>query len=88
VTFDEYIKWQKNNQPKTYAESTKTRWRAQAKKAIVQALELSKAEQRDVKEAIVTASPWSNKNPTQTLIWLQKSHAMMRELKLWDLPKH
>jgi|GEM_PF-5705850 hypothetical protein len=87
MTFEEYQKWQKANQPKAYAESTKKRWRTQAKKAIFQAIELSKTEQRDLQEAIISAYPWNDKNTTQALIWLQESHAALWELKLWDLPK-
>jgi len=52
MTFEEYQKWQKANQPKAYAESTQKRWGMQAKKAISQAIELSKAEQSDL-----TSSP-------------------------------
>ncbi len=57
-------------------------------KAISQAIELAKAEQRDLKEAIVGACPWSDKNTTQALIWLQESHAVLWEEKLWDLPQN
>ena len=59
----------------------------QAKKAISQAIELSKAEQADLKEAIAAACPWSKKNTTQALIWLQESHDILWDLKLWDLPQ-
>jgi len=88
MTFEEYQKWQKSNQPKAYADSTKKRWRTQAKKAISQAIELAKAEQRDVKESIFCSCTWSDKNTTQALIWLQESHAVLWKLKLWNLPKN
>ena len=74
MTFEEYKKWQKLNQSKAYAESTKKRWRTQAKKAISQAIELSKSVLNENQFGLVHRSPSRGKtrisrNLTRVKAW-------------------
>ncbi len=76
----EYQAYQKRTQPKVYAESTQKRWRAEAVKAIQEAI----ASGGDVKAAVEAAYPFDKRDCTRVLIWLQERRKALSELGLLD----
>jgi hypothetical protein len=73
---EEYREWQRKAEPKCYAESTKARWRKEARAAIEKVI----AQGGDVEAAIDTAYPFKKRDCTHVLIWLQERREALERL--------